>query len=125
MTVKDFLQSLKNFPEKHEMQVFAEGEIYPVKQVQLWKEKGTSILEIGCGWANFDLDKETMTVQDIVNKVIEATDNYNLEIQVFIEGELYPALQMQLWKEKNKETVEIGCGWQPIEEEKSKIDLSF
>lgn len=56
-----------------------------------------------------------MKVKELINQLKQY--DKDLDVVIFTAGDWYSPEAMQIWKEEGKEFLEIGCGWNPIEEE--------
>jgi hypothetical protein len=56
MTVTEAIKQLKTLPKDAEIQVFAEGNIYPMLKAHFLPDYG--VVEIACGWARIEADTD-------------------------------------------------------------------
>lgn len=54
-----------------------------------------------------------MKVKDLINKLNQY--DKDLDVVVFTAGDTYIPDVLQIWKEDGKEFLEIGCGWNTID----------
>lgn len=63
---------------------------------------------------------KTLTVRQLMSALQKADPN--MEVTVFANGDRYPLLITQIWREEGQRTVfEIGCGWAELDEFHFKI----
>jgi hypothetical protein len=56
-----------------------------------------------------------MKVKELLNQLKQY--DKNLDVIIFAAGSLYAPNGLQIWNEEGKEVLEIGCGWDQIDDE--------
>lgn len=60
MKVKELIAKLSEYDEELDIVIFAKGETYELKAIQIWEEKEEKVLEFGCGWISIEEKKEEL-----------------------------------------------------------------